>query len=110
MGMYFVLDEPKEDCPNIVTKNILSILGKEQGSVNCTPPIHKELATQWELILKKGIKEDERCSLREKYHMPQNCPSATPSKLNLEVKAALMRRLLKEMNGWKKCRLRWEPV
>ncbi|XP_050312687.1 uncharacterized protein LOC126747827 [Anthonomus grandis grandis] len=65
---------------------VLSILGYDLAPKrNISPPFQKEVALSWEDMLKKGLLEDERVSLMNKYTPPENCPLLEAPKVNQEV-------------------------
>ncbi|XP_032666304.1 uncharacterized protein LOC116841923 [Odontomachus brunneus] len=49
-------------------------------------PIHKDVVTYIDRILKEGLLAEEKQQLIQKFHPPKNCLIIDPPKLNLEVK------------------------
>lgn len=89
-------------------KNILNILGAaEREHLDVAPPIQREIAHQWNNLLRQGLDDKDRQSLMSKYKIPENCQSAAPPKLNPEIKAAVNETAIKETKDWRRCNLRW---
>lgn len=70
-------------------QDILSLLGKSQSDTKQGDPVHFEIAEEWEKILTKGLEPDTKNQLVSKYPPIKNCLSASPPKLNLEIKGAV---------------------
>ncbi|XP_039761522.1 uncharacterized protein LOC120634776 [Pararge aegeria] len=76
--------------------SILSLLGDVPELVTeLGPPIHKDIATRWQDILKRGLKEDIKRDLVKLYPIPNNLETLVPPILNPEVKVALAESLVK---------------
>lgn len=86
----YVVDENRTPAaePSVtdLNQNVLSILGYDLSPAkNITPPFQKEVAVSWTSVLQKGLSEDERLSLMNKYSPPENCPLLKAPKVNPEV-------------------------
>lgn len=68
---------------------VLSILGLDKKEIKKAPFLQKDIALSWSNILKKGLSDDERVSILEKYPAPENCPLLEAPKLNLEVASVI---------------------
>ncbi|XP_045773393.1 uncharacterized protein LOC123879142 isoform X1 [Maniola jurtina] len=76
--------------------SILSLLGDApENNSELGLPIHKDIATRWQEILQKGLKEDIKKDLIKLYPIPNNLEILIPPILNPEVKAALTEPLVK---------------
>ena len=82
-----------EDCTSAaqppdteLNQAVLSILGYELSPAkNLTPPFQKEVAISCTNVLQKGIIDDDRLSLINKYPSPENCPLLKAPQVNPEV-------------------------
>lgn len=104
----FSLGSPvKDTAPSekLLDDNVLQVLGQHQEADNFSAPIQREIASQWDLLLKKGLSDLDRQQLLGKYKIPVNCTSAAPPKLNPEVKAAINEAALKRDERLEKVQL-----
>lgn len=71
-------------------RDLQSLLGDE-GAVPTlfAPPLHDDIATRWDVILRKGLDSDKRAEVILRYAPPENCKNIIPPNLNLHVKGAL---------------------
>ncbi|XP_030761270.1 uncharacterized protein LOC115886315 [Sitophilus oryzae] len=72
-----------------IDPTILNLLCRENETEDFADPIQKDVALQWESILKSGMKDEEKMKVMEKYKVPKNCLSCSSPKLNPEVLAAI---------------------
>lgn len=95
-------DDNVEQPQNELEASILAILGEENSPENSFgPPLHKDLAARWVLLLKNGLTEADQDTLIKRY--PPSCTLLGPSlKLNPAIAAIIneqvSRRDLKLMN------------
>lgn len=76
--------------PTSLGKDILSILG-EEGTTKSTfaKPIQADVASRWDSILTRGLDEETKDVLINKYLPPENCQGINPPIINPEVKIAI---------------------
>ncbi|KAL0892469.1 hypothetical protein ABMA27_015578 [Loxostege sticticalis] len=79
---------------NILTldPDILQLLGEDPTNQrNYGDSLHKDIASRWTHILVNGLSKETQMELMKCYLPPENCPSMKAPKLNLEIKAALIK-------------------
>ncbi|CAK1601011.1 unnamed protein product [Parnassius mnemosyne] len=77
-------------------ESILSLLGDApQSAIQLGPPVYKDIASRWQDILLRGLKEDTKLKLLSDYVIPNNLDRLISPILNAELKAALPDTLVK---------------
>ncbi|XP_050505216.1 uncharacterized protein LOC126883607 [Diabrotica virgifera virgifera] len=71
-------------------KQLQALLGDEcETPILFAPSLHNDIASRWNVILRKGLDLDKRKEVIAKYAPPENCKNVLPPNLNLHVKGAL---------------------
>ena len=52
-------------------------------------PLHSQFSNLWGKVTEKGLPQEEKKKLLDKYNMPDNCLLSDPPKVNPEIKAIL---------------------
>ncbi|KAI5632755.1 hypothetical protein NE865_14516 [Phthorimaea operculella] len=70
--------------------SLLSLLGEApEPETMLGKAVHKDVASRWVEIIKKGLTKDVKETLAKEYLIPNNCELLVPPILNPEAKAAL---------------------
>lgn len=76
--------------------DVINLLGETASPEECFgPSIHKDIIPRWDCILKKGLKDEIRQTLLDKFPSPINFKHLTSPKLNVEVKDAVNTQILR---------------
>ncbi|XP_050297116.1 uncharacterized protein LOC126736675 [Anthonomus grandis grandis] len=82
--------EQDSDVQVSINREFQALLGDEDVSPTLfAPSLHGDIASRWDVILRKGMDLENRKTLIAKYAPPQNCQNILPPNLNPHVKAAL---------------------
>ncbi|CAH1110404.1 unnamed protein product [Psylliodes chrysocephalus] len=90
-------DSKEADSPdNKLGEDLLEILGSEPIQTSCFgPPVNRAIETRWAELIKKGLNDDTKKEVLNKYHLPENLILLKAPELNPEIKAAISSQILK---------------
>ncbi|XP_031336993.1 uncharacterized protein LOC116166259 [Photinus pyralis] len=89
-----------DDACSVLSKDVIDMLGDDpESTAENGSLLHNELAKRWKVFLQNGLKKDDLLTILSKYDTPSNLSLLTAPILNPEVKAALQKPILSNLQA-----------
>ena len=73
-----------------LSEELLNAIGKRINEERpLAPSLHSQFAVLWQDVIEKGLPDEERNKLIDKYPLPENCLFSDPPKMNMEIKTVV---------------------